>query len=414
MRILISAAETSSDAHGAELLRAIRAQVPSAESVEAFGVGGPKLQAAGLRAVVDARELLAMGFIEILRHLPRIFRALNLLTTEARQMRPDIAVVIDYPDFHFRLARRFKKLGIPMVFYIPPKVWVWRKRRVEFLRRFFIKILCILPFEEDFYRNLNISVKYVGNPLLDELPLDLTRSDARKKLSLLDSDRVLIMMPGSRASEIKVHLNLMLDSALLAATQLQKQGFLAPREALKVLLPFPVTTNLEDLEAIRSRVKQRLHDQGGGGTVLEVKISQGDAAECLVAADAGLVKSGTSTLEAGLLRCPHAIVYKPNRTSAWIFKHLIRYRGPVGLVNLIAGWIPGKDYLVREILCDEVTPKSLSEEVIALMTDPVKRKNMFEGFERLHERVCGSMGSLSPSFCAAQEIIQAVQTIRGK
>src|SRR3954464_3114924 len=131
MKILISAAETSSDAHGAELLKAIRERVKNQKhqgqpiQIDAFGIGGPKLQAAGLRTIVDARELLAMGFVEILRHLPRIFGAMNRVSRAAQETRPDLAIVIDYPDFHFRLARRLRKQGIPVVYYIPPKVWAW-------------------------------------------------------------------------------------------------------------------------------------------------------------------------------------------------------------------------------------------------------------------------------------------------
>jgi lipid-A-disaccharide synthase len=148
MKILISAAETSSDAHAAELLKALRER--SSEPIEAFGIGGPKLAAAGQRQVFDAREMLSMGFVEILGRLPKILTALKRIEDEARALRPDVAVVVDYPDFHFRLAKRLAKQGIPLVYYIPPKVWAWRRGRVKFLKRFFRKILCILPFEVRF------------------------------------------------------------------------------------------------------------------------------------------------------------------------------------------------------------------------------------------------------------------------
>lgn len=254
MKILISAAETSSDAHGAELLRALRAQLPEAEGISAFGVGGPKLQAEGLHAVVDARELLAMGFLEIISRLPRIFGALSKLSQAASEEKPDLAVVIDYPDFHFRLAKRLRRLNVPIIYYIPPKIWIWRKSRIKILKRLFTRILCILPFEEEFYRRENLAVKYVGNPLLDELPMDLTKKRARETLGVGPNDKILVLMPGSRPAELKKHVNLMLEAAVAASKKLRNKKFLKADERLTVLLPFSVTTSLDE---VRTRLNTR-------------------------------------------------------------------------------------------------------------------------------------------------------------
>ena len=343
MKILISAAETSSDAHGAELLRALRAIDPS---IEAFGIGGPKLQAVGLRSIVDARELLSMGFFEIFARLPRILRALRRLRKEAAREKPDIAVVIDYPDFHFKLATRLKRLGIPVVYYIPPKVWAWRKSRVKFLRRFFVKLLCIFPFEEEFYRREEVNARYVGNPLMDELPLGLDQAEARRKLGL-GPERVLVAMPGSRPSEIKRHLELFLDS--IVAFQLRAEG------SWQALMPFPENG---DLGPIRKRIAEW---ERAKSRRIKLRLSQGDSPLCMLAADVGVIKSGTSTLEAGVLGCPHVIVYKPNGFSCFVFKHLIRYRGPVGLVNLVAGSHerPDRPYVAEELLCKQATVSSI-------------------------------------------------------
>ncbi len=407
MKILISAAETSSDAHGAELLRNLKEQLPSHTELEVFGIGGPKLQAMGLRTIVDARELMAMGFVEILSLLPRIMRALRSLTQAARETRPDIAIVIDYPDFHFRLAKRLKRLGIPLIYYIPPKVWVWRKKRINLLKDSFKKILCILPFEEEFYKKENISATYVGNPLMDELPFSLTRLEARTRLGLTPQDRVAVLMPGSRKSELKHHLELMLEAAILTAKDLRSTGFLGTQEKLKILMPFPTTSHFQ---VLKERVDRFMSfDQQEW---IDVRISQGNSHECLVAADAGLIKSGTSTLEAGLLKCPHSIVYKPGLTSQWIFKYLIRYQGPVGLVNLVAGWKSGEDYLVNEVLCENVTLETLKQEFISILTDPEKRKKQITGFEKLLLRMRNDSETQSPSRRAAQEILRCV-SIKG-
>lgn len=395
MRVLISAAESSSDMHGAQLLRALKKQQPT---IEAFGIGGPKLQAEGLRALVDARELLAMGFIEVIGQLPRIFRALRKVTLAATATPPDLAVLIDYPDFHFRLARRLRKNGIPLVYYIPPKVWVWRKKRVRFLKDAFVKLLCIFPFEETFYRAENVDAKYVGNPLLDELPLQLTRTQARLQLGYTAEEKLLVLMPGSRKSEIHQHLFLMLDAAEEAAQELLDQGVLASGRVLKTILPLPATS---DLKQIQSRV-QEWQAQRRKSSGIEVEVTQGNAAECLAAADAGLIKSGTSTLEAALMRCPHAVIYKPSKTTAWIFKYLIRYKGPVGLVNLAGGWSSGDPYLVPEILCEKVTVAALKEQILDLLLKPDVRKSMLDGFEKLRQKM---IQEESPSLCAAKEIL---------
>ena len=165
MRVLISAAEISSDAHGAKLLDALKRIEPGLEDV--FGIGGARLQKAGLRSILDSRQLLAMGFTEVLGVIPRAWRALGEIEKAARASKPDVAVLIDYPDFHFRLARRLKRLGIPVVYYITPKVWAWRRGRVRLLRDLFARVLTILPFEAEFYEREGLAVTYVGNPLLD-------------------------------------------------------------------------------------------------------------------------------------------------------------------------------------------------------------------------------------------------------
>jgi lipid-A-disaccharide synthase len=410
LKILISAAETSSDAHGAELLRALRAE---GGEVQAFGVGGPKLQDAGLRAVVDAREMLAMGFLEVIGRLPRILRSLRTVTEAAAAERPDVAVVIDYPDFHFRLARRLKTLGIPVVYYIPPKVWVWRKKRMRVLRDSFARVLSILPFEVPFYEQEHVPVKYVGNPLVDELPLRLTREDARARIGLDEGQKVLVLMPGSRPSEIKRHVELLLDAATRAAAVLRSKNVLHDPERLIVLMPFPVTS---ELAQVRDQVDAWLRRSSGRvpGFILDVRVSQGDAPECLVAADAGLIKSGTSTLEAALLGCPHGIVYKPNWLTAWAFKHLVRYKGPVGLSNLVAGWSPERPLLVHEILCGDASVSSLSEEMVSLLSDPLRARELREGFLILREKILGgALGShISPSTLAAREVLAVVRESR--
>ena len=410
MKILISAAEASSDAHGAELLKALRFSSPQ-NSIDAYGIGGPKLRAAGLRGIVDARELLSMGFIEVLARLPRIFRALNLIESAAVRDRPDVAVVIDYPEFHILLAKRLKRLGIPVIYYIPPKVWVWRKGRIAKLKKYFAKLICIFPFEVPFYENENISITYVGNPLIDELPMKMTRAEARLKLGLDKSAKTVVIMPGSRPAELKQHLDVMLSSAVRAAAKLRSSGVLGAKERLCVLVPFSVTA---DLVVLRERVQSWLNRASGqtarlGETekfILDIRVFQGSAPECMVAAEAGLIKSGNSTLEAGLLGCPHSVVFRPNWVTTLIFRYLIRYRGPVGLVNLVAGSV--KPYMVNEILCEQVSEHSLCDEWITLLTDSAARSRLSEGFSQLRKQMMHF--TESPSRLAAEQVIETARS----
>ncbi len=404
MKILISAAEASSDVHGAQLLRALRRKLGD-ETVEAFGVGGPRLQAEGLRAVVDARSLLAMGFTEILGRLPGIFRALSTVAAAAAREKPDVAVVIDYPDFHFRLAKRIQRLGIPVVYFIPPKVWVWRQGRVRILRDRFAQVLCILPFEDEFYRNHAVPVKYVGNPLVDELPLDLTLEKARDQLGLALDRTVVLLMPGSRPAELDHHLELMLEAVLETGRDLRRTRFLPPREKLVVLLPFSTSS---ELEPCRERAERWMSRTLDAHSHLELRSSQGDAHTAMAAADAGLIKSGTSTLEAALMGCPHAILYRSNLLSHLVFEKVVRrqYRGPIGLSNLIHGWSAGSELLIREFIDREPRPRPLSRELTALLTDRARREQVLAGLRGVREKVLGPPGTPSPSEVAADEVIR--------
>jgi len=386
-------------------LKALRQEFKG--DVQAYGIGGPRLAAEGQRQIVDARELLSMGFGEIIARLPKIFGALRKVESEARAERPDVAIFVDYPDFHFRLAKRLSRLGIPLVYYIPPKIWAWRKRRVRFLKRFFSRILCILPFEEDFYSRASISARYVGSPLQDELPLEATREQARAKLGLKPDELVLAVLPGSRPSELKRHSDVFLDAAVILAENLAKNGRLAPERKLQVLLPFAETSSLE---AMSARVEGWKKVAGERARLLELRVSRGDSAWAMRAADVGLIKSGTSTLEAALLNLPHVIAYRPNALTCFIVLDLIRYRRPVGLSNLVAESVAGRiddpklrARLFTELICCDVTPEKLAEELEALFGETEKLRMVKSALELVQGAVLRNRES--PSLVAAREVL---------
>jgi lipid-A-disaccharide synthase len=409
MKILISAAETSSDAHAAQLLLALKKQCDlRGEPLEAFGIGGPQLAKAGLDISVDARELLSMGFLEIASRLPKIFHSLSRLEQEAAKRKPDVAVVLDYPDFHFRLAKRLKLQGVPVVYYIPPKVWAWRKGRVRFLKKFFAKILCIFPFEEAFYSDEKIPVEYVGNPLLDELPLSSSKKDAREKLKIATSEKVLAVLPGSRPAELKHHLELFLDGAQLSATQLLATGILGDKERLTVLLPFPLTSELEPLQKrVHSWECEQRH------LMLQIRISQGDSAWALLASDFGLIKSGTSTLESALLGCPHVIVYKTNRLTEFLVRQVINYWGPIGLSNLVAG-AKKEPFPIPELTGKEVTARTLAKVLTGFFQEGALAKEVREVCLKVRQLMVAGREGISPSETAAKEILKVARIDSGR
>jgi len=404
MKLFISAAEASSDAHGAAMLKALKT-LAGDEAVHAVGVGGPLLIQEGLSAAVDAREMLSMGLVEALGRLPRLFRALRELERVLEVEKPEVAVLIDYPEFHFRLAKKLEASQVPAIYYIPPKVWVWRKGRIQFLKKFFKKVLSILPFEKEFYDQHRTPLTYVGNPLVDQLPFQLTREEARKQLSISVDQKVLVLLIGSRPAEIREHCSTFLDAALQVAVRLERQGKVHSGEKLRVNLPLPLTANFEEVKRkVQSWRELNL------GAPLEIQLTQGDSAIHLRAADVGMIKSGTSTLEAALLGCPHVIVYQPHWLSNWIFKLLVRYRGPVGLSNLVHSGIADRPRVFKEFLTPAGDPVAIADEVFRIFTDSKRHAELLCACDQVKEIVFAPGGS--PSLRAAEEVMALVKATR--
>jgi lipid-A-disaccharide synthase len=399
MKILFSAAEASSDTHAAEVLSRLRkiATESGFEAFEAFGVGGPKLRAAGLEAIVPAEDLLAMGLVEILSRLPKIRRHLVSLETAARSRRPDVAVLCDYPDFHFRLARRLKSLGIPVVCYIPPKVWAWRRGRLRTLAELYSRVLSILPFERETYAASDVAYEYVGNPLIDELPMGLTRAEARAAHGIGADEEVLLLMVGSRPSELKYHLKPMLEAAGRVQEARRSQG-----KPFRVLVPLPET-------AAPGVIEQRIAELSVARG-LSIRVSYGDAWKAMKAADVGIIKSGTSSLEAAVLDCPHVVVYRAHPISEWAFRKFVRYTGAISLTNLIlADGAREAPRVVRELILADFGPERMAEEALVLFLAGSRRESVLASFEKLRCMLRGTDENPSPSATAARAILQVAR-----
>lgn len=397
MKVFISAFEASADHHGAELLKALRKAVPPQENIQAFGAGGAALRAQGFHAIVRSEEMRVMGLVGVLSKLPQIFRAMRALVAAVASEKPDVVVMIDYPGFHLRLAQKLKKFRVPLVYFIPPKVWVWRKKRIHKIAALFKKVLCLLPFEVPLYRTAGVDAGFVGNPIVDELPKNLDRSSARAQLGITDRQKVLVFMPGSREHELKMFLPIGVQGILAAA---EKLG------SFQVLIPLPPEEDVGRVEALLAPLIQ-----ARSGAV-SFKVSAGDAHVCLVAADVGIIKSGTSTLEAGLLGCPHSIVYTGSAIENWVFQNILRYEGPVGLVNLVTldnppHRVDRKDLPFREILMEQFTPQAVQAEVESLFLDAGRREQIHQAIQKVRERILSQSDSVSEK--VAREIIEIAE-----
>ena len=420
MKILISAAEASSDIHASHLMRALKELYQDSVSKEKpnekltfFGIGGPRMQAEGLQTVVDNSQLKSMGISEVIVRIPRILRALKKILVTAEAQKPDLVIVVDYPDFHFRLAKYLKRrLGIPIVYYIPPKVWVWRKYRLRKIKKYFSKVLCIFPFEEAIYHQAGIPVKYVGNPLLDELPLDLSTQEARQHFQLAakpSEQKVLALLPGSRPGELKNHLKIFIEAAQGAALQLRQRHVLKQDEKLVTLLALPLGEDGSHYERQVAEFKQAILEKTPDVSLaIDIRLSLGQSHLAMKAAQAGLVKSGTATLEAGLLGLPHVVVYKPNALTAFLFKYFVSYDGPVGLVNLVRDWKPGQSYAFEELLMEQVTEANLKTAILQLLDDPAYGQRMQQSIKDLRLDLLEKKEG-SPSEIAAKEVLKLYQ-----
>lgn len=343
-RIFLSACEASADLHGARLMAALAARAPGAAFT---GIGGERMAAAGLDAVFHARDLSVMGISEVLGRIGAVRTALQRATA-ALAARPDGAVLIDAFDFNGRLARRARALGVPVVYFIPPKVWAWRKGRLKALARTVRHVLVVLPFERDIYEQARVPVTYVGNPLVDEMAEAAAAAPAGGRwrpadFGLVPGRPVVALLPGSRPKELDAVLPTLLAAARMLAERLPEVQFV-----------LPVADSLDGAQ-VRARV---------AAAGVPVTCTDGKAVEVLTAADAAAMASGTVTLQAALAGVPGVIVYRVAPLTYALGRLLVRVPH-IGLVNLVAG-----RRAVPELLQGDFTAQAVCDELHALLSDP--------------------------------------------
>src|SRR5262249_43448293 len=332
--IMLSAGEVSGALHGSTLCRSIRALRPD---VRLVGMGGSRMAAAGVDVLVDPTHEAVVGTSEALGRIPALYRAYRTLVSRLRDESPRALVVIDFPDFNLQLARQARQAGIPVLYFIPPQLWACRRGRWRQMARRVSRVLAVLPFERELYESAGVPVEFVGHPLLDVLPLDLSRDEARRRLGLDPSEVVVGLLPGSRREEVARLLPAMLG----AARHLASAG-----DARRFLLALAPTV---DRAAVARHV-----GSSGGDHAPRVELVGGRTYEVMAAADAQIIASGPATLEAALLGVPMVLCYRVSRITEGFVRMLVRVPW-AGLPNIVAGRA-----IVPEILQDEVSPERLA------------------------------------------------------
>lgn len=347
--VFIVAGEASSDLHAAELLKALRRLHPD---MRAFGIGGEKLAEEGLEILFPAAELSVVGIADWLDKARSVLGIYRETVRAIEKRRPSVAVLLDLPDFNLRIARRLKALGIPVVYYISPQVWAWRKYRVRTIKKFVNQMLVVFPFEKEFYDREGVACEFVGHPLLETIP---ARTDYREGDEVRKAPRIALL-PGSRKSELRYHQELIRQTVEKIRLRYPQAQF---------ILPIASTLSRADLEAAFQN--------------LPINFTS-DSRESLASADLALVASGTATLETALIGTPFLLFYQVSRSSHWIFKYLIRYSGFIGMPNILLG-----REVAREFLQAKATAEALSAEVFRLIEDDRYREGQGQALQKCRE-----------------------------
>jgi lipid-A-disaccharide synthase len=373
-RILVSAGEASGDLYAALVVEELRAAFPDARF---FGCTGPRLRAAGVETVVDAASLAVVGLLEVVVHLPRIYGEFRKLMRAAAEQRPDVAILTDSPDFHLRAARRLHAAGIPVIYLVAPQAWAWRKGRVGSMRRTLRRLLCIFPFEREFFERAGVPTTYIGHPLAGLVRPTLSRAEFFRKHGLAIDRPLVAVLPGSRRGEAARHLPALLE----AVTRLARD------RGVQAVLPASVTSGVEFF-------RQRL----GAATV---QVLEGESWNAMAHADLALAASGTVTVEAALLGTPMVTFYKVTPPS-WLAGKLLVRVPFYSMVNLIAG-----RKVVPELMQSEFSADTLYREAVRLLDDPAARAVMRAGLAEVRHRLGADTGQ-PPAQCRAAAIIHDI------
>lgn len=361
--IALVAGEVSGDILGAGLIKELKTHFPNARFI---GVAGPRMISEGCETLFDMEELSVMGLAEVVKHLPRLLKRRKQVIDEMLQLKPDIFIGIDAPDFNLTVEEKLKANGIKTIHYVSPSVWAWRQNRVFKIERATNLVLAFLPFEKAFYDKFNVPCRFIGHTMADSIPLEPARSQACLLLNIDESKRYMAILVGSRGSEIQF-----LAEPFLKTAQLLKARF----PDLQFLVPMVNEKRIAQFNEIKAQIAPEL----------ELNIIQGKAREIMIAAECTLLASGTAALEAMLCKSPMVVGYKMKPLTYWLAKRLVK-TDYISLPNLLA-----QEPLVPELIQEECNPESLAKHLTVFLADDeesqAKKADLKQRFVELHKSI---------------------------
>lgn len=355
-RILISAGEASGDLYAGAVTRGIKQLNPEAE---VFGMGGDCLREAGGEVLFDIKDHSLMGFVEVLKKLPDVWKLRNAFIDLMEKRKPDVLLTIDYPGFNMRLAKLAKERGINVVYFIAPQVWAWRPGRAADVAKVTDKIACIFPFECDFYKSYGADIEFIGHPLVDTVKPSLSRKEAEELAGKRTGHPLILLMPGSREMEIQRLLPVMLDAVKILKQKRPELDFAIPRAA-----------------TIAKEILEDSVRQAG----LNIRLIEGHNYDVMSVANLAIVTSGTVTLEAAMCGLGCEILYKSSPVSFWIAKRVVKIPN-IGLPNIVAG-----RQIEPELLQDDCTPENISSTALELL-EPERFAQLQRDLQEVKEKL---------------------------
>ncbi len=352
-KIVVIAGEASGDQHGAELIKDLKSKHPD---LDFYAMGSSQIRASGAKMIVDSTDLAVVGFVEIFKIITKIRDTFKIIKSFISSEKPELVILIDYPGFNLRIAKFAKKQGCKVMYYISPQLWAWRENRVKIIKKYVDVMAVIFPFEVDFYHKHGIKAYYVGNPLIHQLPINLTREKARETLELAQNTTFIGLLPGSRKAEIQRLLPIQLEAARLLW---QKDS------NLEFILPLAESLSDADIDPYLANCD------------IPLSVIKNNRYAAMKSCNSLIATSGTVTLEAALLGIPMVIAYKGSPVSYYIAKKLVKV-DYIGLCNIVAG-----KSIVNEYLQELATPENLSIETLKILNNQSYSQQITAEFEQI-------------------------------
>lgn len=356
-KIMIVAGEQSGDLHGSNLVRAMHRIDPD---LRFYGIGGRKMREAGVELIADAADMAVVGLTEVVGKLGMILGVMRRMKLALKKLKPALLILIDYPDFNLRLGKAAKKNGVRVFYYISPQIWAWRKGRIHKIREVVDKMVVILPFEEQVYRQVSMDVSFVGHPLLDVVKTKYARQEALSKFDLQDGITTVGLLPGSRKGEVSKLLPVMLKAARI---------LMQSRPPVQFVLPL---ADALDRDFVEEMIRQES---------VPVRVVPNEIYDVIGVSDIVVVASGTATLETALLGTPMVIIYKVSPLSYYVGTKVINVTH-IGLANLIAG-----KTIVPELIQNDANPERIAAEVIGILADESRMQRIKEELNQIREKL---------------------------